>query len=116
VVPLRIGSGTRLKIFEAMSMGKAVVSTTIGAEGLPVQPGDNIILADEPHIFAQSVASLLRNPTRRVEIGRAARKLVTENYSWAKIAEDFAAILAQVAAEDIGEAGATSLTTHVPQQ
>jgi polysaccharide biosynthesis protein PslH len=111
VVPLRIGSGTRLKIFEAMSMGKAVVSTTIGAEGLPVQPGDNIILADEPHIFARSVASLLRNPSRRAEIGRAARKLVTENYSWAKIAEDFAAILAQVAAEDNREARAASLTS-----
>ncbi|HXM69182.1 MAG TPA: glycosyltransferase [Candidatus Acidoferrum sp.] len=111
VVPLRIGSGTRLKIFEAMSMGKAVVSTTIGAEGLPVQPGDNIILADEPHIFAQSVASLLHDQARRVEIGRAARKLVTENYSWAKIAGDFAAILAQVAAEDNREARAASLTS-----
>jgi sugar transferase (PEP-CTERM/EpsH1 system associated) len=98
IVPLRIGSGTRLKIFEAMAMGKAVVSTSIGAEGLPVRPGENIVLADDPGAFAQSVGSLLRDATRRREIGRAARKLVAENYSWARIAEDFAAVLADVAA------------------
>jgi sugar transferase (PEP-CTERM/EpsH1 system associated) len=98
IVPLRIGSGTRLKIFEAMAMGKAVVSTSIGAEGLPVQPGENILMADDPHTFAQSVVSLLRDATRRREIGLAARRLVAENYSWERIAEDFAAVLADVAA------------------
>jgi glycosyltransferase involved in cell wall biosynthesis len=98
IVPLRIGSGTRLKIFEAMAMGKAVVSTSIGAEGLPVQPGENILMADDPDTFAQSVVSLLRDATRRREIGLAARKLVAENYSWERIAEDFAAVLADVAA------------------
>jgi glycosyltransferase involved in cell wall biosynthesis len=98
IVPLRIGSGTRLKIFEAMAMGKAVVSTSIGAEGLPVQPGENILMADDPHTFAQSVVSLLRDPTRRRKIGLAARKLVADNYSWERIADDFAAVLADVAA------------------
>ena len=98
IVPLRIGSGTRLKIFEAMAMGKAVVSTSIGAEGLPVRPGENILMADDPDAFAQSVVSLLRDATRRREIGLAARKLVAENYSWERIAEDFAAVLADVAA------------------
>jgi polysaccharide biosynthesis protein PslH len=98
IVPLRIGSGTRLKIFEAMAMGKAVVSTSIGAEGLPVQPGENILMADDPHTFAQSVVSLLRDATRRREIGLAARKLVADNYSWERIADDFAAVLADVAA------------------
>ena len=53
IVPLRIGGGTRLKIFEAMSMGKAVVSTSVGAEGLPVQTGENILLADAPNEFAR---------------------------------------------------------------
>ncbi len=48
IVPLRIGGGTRLKIFEAMAMGKAVVSTTVGAEGLPVTDGEHVLLADEP--------------------------------------------------------------------
>jgi sugar transferase (PEP-CTERM/EpsH1 system associated) len=61
VVPLRIGGGTRLKIFEAMAMGKAVVSTTIGAEGLPVTSGHDVLLADDPHAFADAVVSLLRD-------------------------------------------------------
>ena len=59
VVPLRVGGGTRLKIFEAMAMGKAVVSTTIGAEGLPGDRGSDIILADEPAQFAEGVYRLL---------------------------------------------------------
>jgi glycosyltransferase involved in cell wall biosynthesis len=80
-------------------MGKAVVSTSIGAEGLPVRPGENILMADDPDAFAQSVVSLLRDATRRREIGLAARKLVAENYSWARIAEDFATVLAEVAAK-----------------
>jgi polysaccharide biosynthesis protein PslH len=93
IVPLRIGGGTRLKIFEAMAMGKAVVSTTIGAEGLPVQNGENILLADTPEDFARSVVSLFRDPGRRKQLGASARALVQEKYSWAKVAEDFASTL-----------------------
>jgi sugar transferase (PEP-CTERM/EpsH1 system associated) len=96
IVPLRIGGGTRLKIFEAMAMGKAVVSTTVGAEGLPVQSGENILLADTPHAFAESVLSLLRDVKQRRRLGTAARTLVEENYSWPKIAESFSRILQQV--------------------
>ena len=69
IVPLRIGGGTRLKIFEAMAMGKAVVSTTVGAEGLPVTSGEHLLLADEPRTFARAVVRLLRDVGRR----RAAR-------------------------------------------
>lgn len=116
IVPLRIGSGTRLKIFEAMAMGKAVVSTSIGAEGLPVRPGENILLADDPETFTQSVASLLRDATRRREIGLAARKLVAEKYSWARIAADFAAVLADVAAKANREATQYSRAAHVAEQ
>ena len=61
VVPLRIGGGTRLKIFEAMAMGKAVVSTTVGAEGLPVTPGSDIVIADEPDAFARAVVDMIRD-------------------------------------------------------
>src|SRR5205823_6594364 len=61
VVPLRIGGGTRLKIFEALSMAKAVVSTTVGAEGLPLAPGRHFLQADEPAGFAEAVTSLLRD-------------------------------------------------------
>jgi glycosyltransferase involved in cell wall biosynthesis len=98
VVPLRVGSGTRLKIFEAMSMAKAVVSTTIGAEGLPVQHGENIVLADENRDFARAVVELLRDPTRRQRLGTAARTLVETKYSWASVAQDFADVLARVLA------------------
>jgi len=96
IVPLRIGGGTRLKIFEAMAMAKATVSTTVGAEGLPVNSGENIILADSPADFAAEVVSLLNNPERRIRLGTAARALVEENYSWRKVAESFAATLQDV--------------------
>ena len=89
VVPLRSGSGTRIKIFEAMAMGKAVVSTSMGAEGLPVRHGDNIILADDPADFARQVVDLLRDPLRRQRLGHAARQLVEENYGWPAVAAYF---------------------------
>ena len=70
IVPLRIGGGTRLKIFEAMGMGKAVVSTTIGAEGLPVTDGADLVIADEPAAFAEAVVRLIRE-TRHAPASRA---------------------------------------------
>jgi sugar transferase (PEP-CTERM/EpsH1 system associated) len=96
IVPLRIGGGTRLKIFEAMAMAKATVSTTIGAEGLPVNSGENIVLADSPADFAAAVVSLLNSPERRNRMGGAARAMVEEKYSWRKVAESFAATLHDV--------------------
>ena len=96
IVPLRIGGGTRLKIFEAMAMGKAIVSTTVGAEGLPVQSGENILLADTPERFADSVLTLLRDVKQRRQLQAAARVLVEENYSWPKIAESFSRVLQEV--------------------
>jgi polysaccharide biosynthesis protein PslH len=96
IVPLRIGGGTRLKIFEAMAMGKAVVSTSVGAEGLAVRSGENIVLADTPNDFAQAVISLLRDSRRRQQLGAAARTLVQENYSWTIVANDFASTLQAV--------------------
>lgn len=96
VVPLRSGSGTRIKIFEAMAMGKAVVSTTMGAEGLPVRHGENIILADDPSDFARQVVQLLRDPQRRAQLGRAARQLVEENYGWPSVAAHFDQIMQAV--------------------
>ncbi len=89
VVPLRVGGGTRLKIFEAMAMGKAIVSTTIGAEGLPVTSGTNIVLADRPDDFAREVVSLLRQPAVRKDMGAAARTLVEERYSWSAASRHF---------------------------
>jgi glycosyltransferase involved in cell wall biosynthesis len=91
VVPLRIGGGTRLKIFEALAMGKAVVSTAIGAEGLPLADGEHYLRADDPARFAGAVVSLLRDPGRRRALAGAGRRLVETRYSWAQVAREFEA-------------------------
>jgi glycosyltransferase involved in cell wall biosynthesis len=96
IVPLRVGGGTRLKIFEAMAMGKAVVSTSIGAEGLPVRDGENILLADEGGDFARKIVNLLRDPATRNRLGQAGRRLVESEYSWSSVAERFDSILRRV--------------------
>lgn len=82
IVPLRVGGGTRIKIYEAMGMARAVVSTTIGAEGLPVKDGEEIVLADEPDRFADEVVRLLRDEPARAKIEEAARKAVVERFGW----------------------------------
>jgi glycosyltransferase involved in cell wall biosynthesis len=89
VVPLRIGGGTRLKIFEALAMGKAVVSTTIGAEGLPLADNVHVVRADDPDDFAIAVVALLRDPARRRALGEAGRRLVREHYAWPQVAREF---------------------------
>jgi polysaccharide biosynthesis protein PslH len=97
VVPLRIGSGTRLKIFEAMAMGKAIVSSTLGAEGLPISDGRNISIADGPEQFSSKVCQLLRDPEARRGLGSAARQLVEQHYSWSSVAAEFNDVLRRVA-------------------
>jgi glycosyltransferase involved in cell wall biosynthesis len=82
VVPLRMGGGTRFKMLEALAMGKAVVSTTLGAEGFPVTHGQELLLADEPEDFAEAVAALLGAPERRTELGQAGRAFVEARYDW----------------------------------
>ena len=99
IVPLRIGGGTRLKIYEAMSMAKAVVSTSIGAEGLPVKNDEHLLLADTPSSFAGMTIRLLRDPSGREQLGRRARLLVEQNYSWATVSKDFAQVLEDVVQE-----------------
>ena len=89
VVPLRIGGGTRLKIFEALAMGKAVVSTRVGAEGLPIVSGQHFLQADSPADFTQAVVTLLKDPDRRHALGMAGRRLVEERYSWAQVTRQF---------------------------
>jgi glycosyltransferase involved in cell wall biosynthesis len=81
VVPLRIGSGTRLKILEAAAMGKPIVSTSIGAEGLDFKHGREIILADDAEQFARATTQLLLNAEFRERLGRAARERVQIQYS-----------------------------------
>jgi glycosyltransferase involved in cell wall biosynthesis len=98
VVPLRVGGGTRLKIFEALAMGKAVVSTAIGAEGLPLVPGEHFVEADEPAEFAAAVVALLRDEERRRALGAAGRELVVERYSWEQVGREFARLCEEAAA------------------
>jgi polysaccharide biosynthesis protein PslH len=86
VVPLRLGGGTRLKIVEAMAMGKAVVSTALGAEGIEAEPGREILIADTPESFALAVNGLLAEPERAAQIGKAARRLAVELYAWSSSA------------------------------
>jgi polysaccharide biosynthesis protein PslH len=86
VVPLRIGGGTRIKIYEAMAMRRCVVSTTIGAEGLPVTDGHDIVLVDDEREFAERVTELLRDEEKRSRIAEAGYRLVKDHYSWHKAA------------------------------
>lgn len=87
VVPLRVGGGTRIKIPEAMAMGKAVVSTTVGAEGLPFRNGQEIILADTREEFAKAVSDIMLNPKRRTEIEFAACDRVRREHGWDSIVD-----------------------------
>lgn len=82
IVPLRIGGGTRLKILEAMAMGKAVVSTTLGAEGLDLVPERDLLIADDAAGFAAQVGRLLVDRELGLRLGAAARRLVAGKYSW----------------------------------
>ena len=82
VVPLRLGGGTRLKIVEAMAMGKAIVSTTLGAEGIEAVPGRDLLIEDQPAAFADAVNRLLASPDLAERIGQSARQLAVERYSW----------------------------------
>lgn len=98
IVPLRIGGGTRLKIFEAMAMGKAMVSTSIGAEGLDVQHGRDLLLADDPESFAKTILELLRDSALRRRYEQAAA-IQAKRYDWSRIAEGFAGVLRTTIAE-----------------
>jgi glycosyltransferase involved in cell wall biosynthesis len=82
VVPLLSGSGTRFKILEAWAAGRAVVSTTIGAEGLGALDGENLILADSPEDFSAAVVRLLRDPDLRARLGQTGRALYLERFTW----------------------------------
>jgi len=92
VVPLRIGGGTRLKIFEAMAMGKAVISTSIGAEGLDVKNGRDLILADDAATFSEATILLLKDAGLRRRYEQAAAQLAAQ-YDWSKIVQRFVEVL-----------------------
>jgi glycosyltransferase involved in cell wall biosynthesis len=82
VAPLRVGGGTRLKLLEAMAMSRAIVATSVGAEGFPVTDGQELLLADTPEEFAQSVLNLLYSPDRRAQLGQNGFSFARANYGW----------------------------------
>jgi len=89
VIPLRIGGGTRLKVFESMAMGPAVVSTAIGVEGLPVESGKNCVIADDPAEFADQTVALLQEDERRERMSAAARAYVEASFGFRVAAQAF---------------------------
>ncbi|MCP5111107.1 MAG: glycosyltransferase [bacterium] len=82
IVPMRSGSGTRVKILEAWAAGAPVVSTSMGADGLGAVSGKELVIADSPREFADAVDSLLRSPDTRMQLGDAGRRLYERDYTW----------------------------------
>jgi glycosyltransferase involved in cell wall biosynthesis len=97
VVPLRIGSGSRLKALEAMAAGRAVVGTSIGLSGIEVQPGRDVLVADDAAAFADAVVRCLTDNELAGRLGMMGRRRA-EEYSWSRIAEGYAALLEERAA------------------
>jgi glycosyltransferase involved in cell wall biosynthesis len=93
IVPLQTGGGTRLKILEAMALHTPVVTTSKGAEGLDVQDGKHLLIADNPEAFAQSLIRLLRDLDLRKTIADEAYKLVREKYNWEVVMPHFLALI-----------------------
>lgn len=103
VVPVRMGGGTRIKIYEGMAMGKATVSTSVGAEGLDVHHGHDILLADRPEQFVHWIVALLQNERLRQEIEVAAAHTASQ-YDWSVIAKQFVREMQRViSAAAVGE-------------
>jgi len=96
VVPLRAGGGTRLKILEAMALGRPIVSTSIGCEGLDVVDGKHLLIADSPEEFAEKTALLLQNRTLYQRIVANARQLVVDHYDWDMLAERLLQVYAEI--------------------
>jgi sugar transferase (PEP-CTERM/EpsH1 system associated) len=95
VVPLRIGGGTRLKIFEAMAARIPVISTSVGAEGLPVSPGEDILIADSPQAFADRCLEILDSPGLRSRVVETAWEMISSRFSWEEVTSCFERILEQ---------------------
>jgi len=115
VVPLRAGGGTRLKIFEALAMARAVVSTTVGAEGLPLEPGRHFVAADGARDFADAVVGLLRDPQQRHALGQTGRSLVESSYSWPTIARAFEQLCEEVVTQHAQERTPAGRRPHLPR-
>ncbi|KON27196.1 hypothetical protein AC481_05555 [miscellaneous Crenarchaeota group archaeon SMTZ-80] len=96
VCPMRIGTGIKNKVLEAMAMGKAVVSSSIGKEGIEASNGKDILIADSHESFAQRITELLRDKNLREKIGRNARELMEKNHQWEMQAQKIEAVFQEL--------------------
>jgi glycosyltransferase involved in cell wall biosynthesis len=117
VIPLFVGSGTRIKAFEAMAMGRPVVSTTLGVEGLDVTDGENFLRADDAAAFARAILGLMDDAAMRVRLAAAARRLMEERFSWSRVGRQFEAICLRTlerrgAASDLRDPGGAFTEHH----
>ena len=100
VVPLRVGGGTRLKMYEALAMERPLVSTTIGAEGLPLEDGTHVLIADDAAAFAGAVLSLLDDPGRADRMGQVSAAYIRAQFGWDAAADAFANLISMPRSKD----------------
>jgi glycosyltransferase involved in cell wall biosynthesis len=102
VVPIRMGGGTRLKVLESLALGKAIVSSSLGCEGIAVTAGSDLLTADDPRSFAERILELFANEPLRLELGRSGRALVEREYSWDLAGEQIESLLEALVDPSIG--------------
>jgi glycosyltransferase involved in cell wall biosynthesis len=88
IVPIRVGGGTRVKILDSWAMGKAVVSTATGCEGLDTVDGENILVRDTSAGLADALIDVLRSRGLQRRLGAAGRQTVEEKYTWRTVGQD----------------------------
>jgi polysaccharide biosynthesis protein PslH len=110
-VPIRMGGGTRLKVVEGLAMGKAMVSTSLGCEGVAVRDGEHLLIGDDADTFAARVVELFRDPAAGAQLGRAGRALVERDYSWSLAGERIEALYERVVG---GQLSGTKESTSWP--
>lgn len=106
-VPVRIGGGTRLKVVEGLAMGKPIVSTTLGCEGLAVRDNEHLLIADDPAAFAARIFEVFENPEWSAQLGCAGRRLVENRYSWDLAGERLESLYRQLTGERAGSSTET---------
>ena len=115
MVPLRMGSGTRLKVLEGMAMGRPLVSTSLGCEGIATVDGEHLLVADDPASFARGVLRILDDPVLAANLGRNGRALVQMRYSWPSVLqqlEEFMMRARRSSAARCGQPGAPRAGRH----
>ncbi len=101
IVPLRLGSGTRLKVLEAMAMGKAIVSTSKGVEGIGLVDGVQALIADTPVAFARAVERVLDDPDLRMRLGDMARRMAVLHFDWRSIGDRLLSVYGELLGNDV---------------